>query len=266
MSIQIVVPIYNAYHVVEQCLDALIRHNSEDDVLLIDDASTDRRLEALYETVPSHWQLIRNEQNLGFVQTANIGLANSESHSILLNSDTIVSSHWLAGFKQAIAAIADLGTATPWSNNAEICSLPKNLYNNPVPAQVDLVGQALKDHHQPQWPELPTAVGFCMLITAQAKQIVGYFDEQTFGVGYGEENDYSLRVAAHGLRNILVDNSYVAHIGNQSFKELQLKPNADTMARLLAKHPSYMQIIENFIENNPLAALRQAIIAKIDAF
>ncbi len=266
MAIQIVVPIYNAYPVVKQCLEALIRHNSQEAVLLIDDASTDPRLEALYTTVPNHWQLIQNKRNLGFVKTANIGLASSTSHTILLNSDTIVASHWLAGFKQALENVVDLGTATPWSNNAEICSLPKNLYNNPVPTQVDLVGQALKDHHQPQWPDLPTAVGFCMLITAQAKQVVGYFDEQTFGVGYGEENDYSLRVAAHGLRNILVDNSYVAHVGNQSFKELQLKPNADTMARLLAKHPDYMQLIENFIEKNPLAALRQSIIAKIDAF
>lgn len=266
MNIQIVVPIHNAFVVTQQAIASLQRHNAHDDVLLIDDASTDPRIAELFQQVPTHWQVLSNQNNLGFVKTANRGLKHSSGHSILLNSDTVVSKGWLQRFQDAIAAVENLGTATPWSNNAEICSLPVTLQANPIPHDIDQLAEQLLSGHQPMFPELPTAVGFAMLVTAQAKTQVGYFDEQTFGHGYGEENDYSMRISAAGLRNVLVDHAYVAHVGNQSFQAMGLKPNEQTMKRLLSKHPDYMKVIQKFIEKDPLNGLRQAIIAKISAF
>jgi len=263
--IQIVVPIFNAFEVTNRCLQSLIKHNLTDDVLLINDGSTDLRINELFKTIPGHWKVIQNQQNMGFVKTANIGLKQTTGASILLNSDTVVTTQWLECFKSAIKNIASLGTATPWSNNAEICSIPVTLRPNQLPHDIDVLASNLHNH-KPSYPELPTAVGFCMLVTEQAKQRVGYFDEQTFGMGYGEENDYSLRVSQQGLRNVLVDNCYVAHIGNQSFKEKSLKPNQDTMERLLKKHPGYLQLIQKFIEKDPLSELRESIIGKITDF
>lgn len=266
LNIQIVVPIYNAFEATRNAINALIKHNSLDEVILINDASTDVRITTLLNDLPDQWQVLHNQHNLGFVKTANKGLRLSDGHSLLLNSDTLVSASWLSRFKQVIREVDGLGTATPWSNNAEICSLPNTLQNNHIPIDIDLLSEQLFESHQPQYPDLPTAVGFCMLITAQAKAQVGYFDEAVFGLGYGEENDYSLRVSQHGLCNVLVDNCYVAHIGNQSFKDRSLQPNLETMERLLKKHPEYSELIQNFIENDPLSELRDSIIAKITAF
>lgn len=263
---QIVMPIFNAFEVTHDAIAALKQHNQNDAVLLIDDASTDPRIQGLMQNLPTSWQVIQNKHNLGFVKSANIGLQQNSGHSILLNSDTLVTVNWLQRFEQVIHAIDDLGTATPWSNNAEICSFPKTLTANTIPADLNALAVELAERHPPLYPELPTAVGFCMLITEKAKKQVGYFDEATFGLGYGEENDYSLRVSAASLRNVLVDNCYVAHIGNQSFKERSLQPDQHTMDRLLAKHPNYLQLIQKFIEKNPLAELRQSIIDKITAF
>jgi hypothetical protein len=81
-----------------------------------------------------------------------------------------------------------------------------------------------------------------------------------------KENDYSLRAAAAGLRNVLVDNAYVAHLGNQSFGEMGLQPNRQTMQRLLVQHPDYGELIDNFIKKDPLAQIRQLITDKIDRF
>ncbi|MGJ8662908.1 MAG: glycosyltransferase family 2 protein [Marinicella sp.] len=266
MNIQIIVPIFNAFEVTSDAINALKKYNNSDDVILINDASTDERINGLFNDLPFNWQVLQNEKNLGFVQTANRGMKLSDGHSVLLNSDTLVSQNWLSRFKQVIINIDNLGTATPWSNNAEICSLPETLQVNEIPESLDLLSEQLFNLHQPSYPELPTAVGFCMLVTAAAKNQVGFFDEQVFGLGYGEENDYSLRVSQHGLRNVLVDNCYVAHVGNQSFKERSLKPNEDTMARLLKKHPNYLVQIQKFIEIDPLSELRESIIAKITAF
>lgn len=259
-------PIYNAFEVSSEAIQALILNNQNDDVLLIDDASTDSRVESLFKDLPTTWNVLHNEQNLGFVKTANRGLKQHSGHTVLLNSDTVVTPNWLNHFEQAAKAVDNLGTATPWSNNAEICSLPVTLSANPIPADLHHMASELARNHKPIYPELPTAVGFCMLITEQAKSQVGYFDEATFGLGYGEENDYSLRTSAAGLCNVLVDNCYVAHVGNQSFKARSLQPDQHTMDRLLAKHPKYLELIQKFIENDPLAELRQSIIAKITSF
>ena len=169
-------------------------------------------------------------------------------------------------FKKAIESSEEIGTITCWSNNAEICSYPKTLQDNKLPSDIDAFSAELQQKHQASYPEIPTGVGFCMLVTKQAKNQVGYLDEQTFGHGYGEENDYSLRVKQAGLRNVLCDNVYVAHVGNQSFKDLDLKPDQSTMNRLLAKHPEYAKLISEFIETDALASLRESIIAKIDHF
>ncbi len=259
-------PIYNAYEVTQSAVHELLKYNHSDHVLLINDASTDQRIMNLFDQLPESWDVINNENNLGFVKTANIGLKQTKNHTILLNSDTLVTPNWLQRFEQMIGAVERLGTATPWSNNAEICSLPQTLKPNPIPQNLNRLAGELVSKHHPVYPELPTAVGFCMLISSQAKKQVGYFDESTFGWGYGEENDYSLRVSANGLRNVLVDNCYVAHIGNQSFKEKKLQPDENTMNRLLQKHPQYHEYIQKFIENDPLSELRHSIIDKITTF
>jgi len=152
-----------------------------------------------------------------------------------------------------------VGTATALSNNAEICSFPKYLSNNDLPTNIDVLSEILFNHYRPVYPSIPTAVGFCMLISEQAKERVGYFDEKTFGHGYGEENDYSLRVTKVGLKNILCDNAYVAHIGNESFSDFGIKPNEDSMRRLLEKHPDYLEIIQDFINKDPLSSIRNNI-------
>ena len=267
IMIDIVIPIYNAFEELKDCLKS-VENNSEKyiRVILINDASTDERMDSYLEkkAEKNAWLYIKHEVNQGFVKTANEGLRLSGNHTILLNSDTIVTRDWVKAFEKAIASISNLGTATPWSNNAEICSFPDFLKNQPVPKSLNELSKIIFESHQPEYPEIPTAVGFCMLITSLAKEKVGYFDEDHFGHGYGEENDYSLRVSQAGLRNVLCDNTYVAHIGNKSFSDLRLKPNENTMQRLLQKHPDYLYKIQKYIENDPLSGLRETLLHRIN--
>lgn len=41
--------------------------------------------------------------------------------------------------------------------------------------------------------EMPTGVGFCMGINWDVWKNIGSFDEDRFGKGYGEENDWCMR-------------------------------------------------------------------------
>ncbi len=261
-ALTVVVPIYNGHDALSRCLAALQEYTPNASVLLIDDASTDERVSALARQYATHngWEFIQHSHNLGFVKTANEGLSLSDGHTILLNADAIVTPFWLEAFRLAIGRVPDLATATPWSNNAEICSFPGFLRAQPVPESAHELAGYLYHSHQPRYPEIPTGVGFCLLITAQAKQRIGAFDAETFGYGYGEENDYCLRARQAGLKNILLDNAYVAHIGNQSFADLGMQPNQQSMQRLLGKHPDYVRMIEEYIHTDPLSTLRCEII------
>lgn len=261
--IDVVIPIYNAYEVLFNCLSSLeLNQNNINNVYLINDASTDNKVSKMLNKFSkrNNWILIEHEINKGFVITANEGLKLSNNHTILLNSDTIVTKHWVSSFCLAIKNNSNLGTATAWSNNAEICSFPLFLRNNQQPNNANVMADILYRHYVPCYPVIPTAVGFCMLITKKSKEAVGYFDEEHFGHGYGEENDYSLRVSQKGLKNILCDNAYVIHIGNKSFADLGLKPDESTMKRLLQKHPDYLEIIQKYINDDPLHSVRNSVL------
>jgi GT2 family glycosyltransferase len=231
-------------------------------VLVIDDASSDPCVVPYLQ----RWtgengcrRLLVQASNVGFVRTANRGMQSCEGDLVLLNSDTLVTPGWLEALQRCLASSPDIATATPWSNNAEICSFPAFCAANPVPESPAALARAARDSKQGDYPELPTAVGFCMAISRTAINRIGLFDEASFGLGYGEENDFSLRARVAGMRNVLCDDAYVVHLGGQSFTPRGLRPGEDSMARLLAKHPAYLEEISQWIQADPLASRRTAM-------
>ena len=67
--------------------------------------------------------------------------------------------------------------------------------------------------------ELPTGVGFCMALNRNVLKKIGFLDEQTFGKGYGEENDWCMRAYKAGYKNVLIPNLFVYHKHGMSFNE-----------------------------------------------
>ncbi len=95
--------------------------------IVVDDASTDPALAArLHELAASgRIRLLRRARQGGFPAAANAGLRAARGHdAVLLNSDTLVAPGWLEGLRAAAYAAADIGTATPFSNDATILSFP----------------------------------------------------------------------------------------------------------------------------------------------
>ena len=265
----VVIPVYNAAPEVDRCLrtvHATVPPGTA--VLVIDDASPDPAVAALLRAwldrdVPG-WRFLRNARNLGFVGTANHGMRLCQGDVVLLNSDTEVTRGWLQGLGRCLAADVAIATATPWTNNGEIVSMPCFCAANPAPADAEAVAAVLAACGSPQYPELPTAVGFCMAVARRAIDRIGWFDEARFGRGYGEENDYSMRALAAGMRNVLCDDVYVVHLGGRSFGPLGLKPGDDSMRRLLSRHPGYLERVQAFIASDPLAGRRRVILDALD--
>ena len=261
----IIVPVFNALERLGPCLESIARSVPADSqVLLIDDASTDLGvrpfLQSWVQKAHPFRRLLVHGQNRGFVATANEGMQLADTDVVLLNSDTEVSTGWLERLADCLASDDTIATATPWSNNGEIVSIPAFCVSNPIPDDANIVAEKIKSCGSPSYPELPTAVGFCMAISLRAIKQVGLFDEESFGRGYGEENDFCQRAEQAGFRNVLCDDAYVVHHGGASFGPLGLRPDENSMQRLLAKHPDYQRRVAEFIQNDPLAARRQEIL------
>ena len=261
----IIVPVFNALEHVKVCLESIARTLPPDSqVLLIDDASTDERvrpfLQSWVNEAKPYRRLLIHEENKGFVATANKGMQMAGTDVVLLNSDTEVTTGWLECLADCLASDNSIATATPWSNNGEIVSIPTFCVSNPIPDNADIIARKIKSCGSPHYPELPTAVGFCMAISLPAIGQVGMFDEKSFGRGYGEENDFCQRAEQAGFRNVLCDDAYVVHHGGASFGPLGLKPDESSMQRLLAKHPDYQEKVSDFIQKDPLAPRRQEIL------
>lgn len=260
----VVVPVHNALEALDACLASLDRTlPAGSAVLLADDASTDPRVEPLArgwcERSPLAARYVRRARNLGFPANCNAAFAETgDADVVLLNSDTVVTAGWLGQLLRCAASDPRIATITPWSNNAEICSWPRFCEDNPAPEFPDAVAEAAAGL-APEYPELPTAVGFCMYVRRAALRQLGDFDAETFGRGYGEENDFCLRAAAMGWRNVLCDTAYVVHRGGASFGPLDMAPGGDNLARLLARWPDYNERVARFIMADPLAARRIAL-------
>jgi GT2 family glycosyltransferase len=267
--IDIVVPVYNAVTDLRRCIDSVLARTSGDyRLLLIDDASPDPAIQAYFAELEARrlpqLTLLANATNLGFTLTANrgIGSARADADVVLLNSDTVVTRGWLDKLARCAWSDPAIGTITPFSNNAEICSLPRFCADNPWPTTLDAepMARALELAAAPTYPDLPTGVGFCFYIRRALLDAIGSFDP-AFGRGYGEENDFCLRAAAAGFRNVLCDDAFVLHSGNSSFGDQRAALSRRNTVLLLARHPGYGGLVRDYIAADPLRALRELALA-----
>ena len=265
----VVISVYNAPEELERCLASV--HSTvpgETEVVVIDDASPDPATAAVLrrwqEKTPGRWRFLANKENRGFVGTANRGMKLTQNDIVLLNSDTEVTPGWLRGLRRCLSSDPLIATATPWTNNGEIASIPQFCQVNPAPPDASAVADVIARTGSAIYPELPTAVGFCMAIARRAIDCVGLFDEALFGKGYGEENDFSRRAVQAGMRNVLCDDVYIVHLGGRSFGPTGLKPDESSMQRLLSRHPDYLRQVQEFITADPLSPRRTSILDALD--
>ena len=267
-TIDVVVPVFGAVDDLRGCVDSVLQHSGASyRLLLIDDASPGpdvlRYFDELRASRLEHVELLRNDANLGFTRTANRGMRASSRDVVLLNSDTVVTAGWLDALRRCAASDPTIGTITPFSNNAEICSYPRLCENDgrSDPAGAEAARAALADAAVPTYPDLPTGVGFCLYVRRAMLDAIGVFDE-VFGIGYGEENDLCLRAAAAGWRNVLADDAFVVHLGERSFSGQKAELGPRNLALLVERHPHYLSMVRDYIDTDPLRALREAAVSR----
>lgn len=263
--IDIVVPVYAGFKETLLCLERVLATTarSETEVVVINDASPDLELcEALARLArDARITLLTNRSNLGFPGSANRGMdLHPERDVVLLNSDAEVFSDWLDRLKFAAYRAGDIGTVTPLGEIASIMSYPggagQRARTRVESAEIDRIA---RDVNAGQLTELPVGVGFCLYMKRACLAEVGGFDEDNFGKGYGEENDFCLRARRLGWRHVGATDLFVGHAGGRSFgrsKEMLMERNRRVLDAL---HPGYEAMIADFVAADPLLNARRAI-------
>ena len=261
----VIVPVYKNLQVTRNCLESLLSSELPDNVsvTIIDDASPEQELSAYCRDLAEKtaFKLVVNEENQGFVASANKGFAlEPEADIVLLNSDTVVTRHWLQRLQACAYREEAIGTVTPFSNNGTICSYPVFQISNDLPQQWDAAGldRVFQQANAGAYCEIPTAVGFCMYIKRSCLRDTGPFDQANFGQGYGEECDFSIRATERGWKHVIAADVFVYHEGAASFADesSDRKSRADRVMTEL--HPHYHALISEFIESDPLSEFRGA--------
>lgn len=261
MGTDIIIPIYNALDCLKECLETIIKNTDlhNNGLILIDDKSPDKDILSYLEEFESQYKelditVLKNEINLGFVGTVNRGLKYSKRDVLLLNSDTEVPKHWLKHIQNCAYSDKTIGTVTALSNNATLVSVPKGLQPNIIPNNLSLDEYAniVYEASYNEYIDLPTSHGFCMFIKREVLDLIGFFDEENFGKGYGEENDFSFRCMDFGYRNVVCDNVIVLHKESQSFKEDKQKLLEHNLAILHNRYPAYSKKIDLWLQQFPL--------------
>ncbi|WP_417463064.1 glycosyltransferase [Kordiimonas sp.] len=256
-TVDIIVPVYRGYGDTLRCLYSVLSAGTEHaaELIVIDDYSPEPELSAKLERLAAKglFTLLRNDENLGFVGTVNRGMAlNAERDVVLLNADTEVYGDWLDRLLAHADTHADIATITPLSNNATICSYPETLKNNNF--EIECSGTSLNEAayaaNKGQLTDVPTGVGFCFYIRRKALDEVGLFDEAAFAKGYGEENDFCVRVAGAGWRNVLAFDVFVKHRGEVSFAADAPLSQQKGLQAVLKKHPGYVGDVHRYIAHD----------------
>jgi len=252
-EVSIIIPIYNAYEETKDCITSVLRNtNIPYELILIDDCSSDKRIGELLSSLEGipNIKIVRNEKNQGFVKNVNLGMKLTQNDVLLLNSDTIVTPHWLSHIVYCAYSSNHIGTVTPYSNASDI-SIPQLgakkdfKFLNKSSYQIDKLSFNSNI-------EAPTGNGFCLFIKRELIDEIGYFDE-SFGRGYGEETDFTFRAYKEGWLNIRNDSVFVYHRRHASFNEdASNKLKSENKKILTERYPDLYDLWDEFANSDKI--------------
>lgn len=163
-----------------------------------------------------------------YTKAVNRGIiAGTAETIVVLNSDVIVPYRWLSKLRRALYSSPRIGMVGPLSNSACYQSVPvlspHHWAQNALPEgiTVETMNSLLESNSFSKYPVVPLLNGFLFAVRRDVVKAVGVFDEIKFPHGYGEENDFCLRVRKAGYSLLVADQLYVYHSKSVSFGKLR---------------------------------------------
>lgn len=216
MRCDLIMAVWNEPDITLAAIKSIHEHSNFNYRLIIidnaSDAHTANMLRRLAESREyGEIQVIRNEQNRGWLKATNQGLEIADGNYVcLINNDIIAGPNWLKNCVSTLNRLPDVGIANPRGNERS---------ENRVVQDVSAYAQKLTESHRGQYTELDHGCGFCMVIKRELLQKLPTLDESYDG-GHYEDDDYSRKAQRLGYRCIQCDDAFVLHLGSVSFRKI----------------------------------------------
>jgi GT2 family glycosyltransferase/glycosyltransferase involved in cell wall biosynthesis len=267
-EVAVVIPVYSGVAETIECVESVLAavNRIHARVVLVNDCAPESAIVEFLEAVEArrlpHVLVVHRLKNGGFSSAVNIGMACAPGADVvLLNADTVVGDGWLDRLVGTADGDERIGTVTPFSNNAELCTIPAMCVVAPVRsrsihARLDAAAASVNGSNV---VDLPVAHGFCMFIRRACLDDVGDFDAATWGRGYGEEVDFCIKASSRGWRHVLAATVFVTHRGGVSFGKEKFERVLENNKKISERYPFYDAMIQRFIAADPLRAARRSV-------
>jgi GT2 family glycosyltransferase len=236
MKLSIIIVNYNVKYFLEQCLDSvfLAIKNSAVEIFVVDNLSSDGSMEYLKLRFPNVI-FIENQENVGFSKANNQAIAQARGEYILLlNPDTIIGESSLINVcrfmdenPQAGALGVKMldgygrflpeskrGFPSPWNSFCKMSGLSKLF-----PHSKRFGGYHLKYLDNNAVHAVDILAGAFMMVRKEVIEKSGCLDESFFM--YGEDIDWSFRIAHSGYTNYYFPERIVHYKGESTKKDIK---------------------------------------------
>lgn len=257
--VDVVVPVYFGLHYVRDLLRSIAAETIQPHrVYVVDDSADDAAHETLLAVLPEGLACVveRNPENVGYGASCNRGAALGNAPFVcFLNSDTLVTPGWLAAIARCFESDPTIAVVNPITNQGANLSVPMPPGYTHRQTAAQIAELSLR-----RYPDLTTAVGFCMAVRREWFERVGGFDP-AFGRGYCEDSDLCMKVTDLGGRVVAADDGFVFHRGEGSFdsRDERYRKNRELFDERWGHR--YFPEYAAFLEANPLQYLRDGLLA-----
>lgn len=217
---------YNQLTFTQNCITSIREFcpSSAYEIICVDNASLENPEEWFKAQPDIKYQI--NRENLGFAGGCNVGIRMAEPGNdiFLLNNDTLLTQNALFWLRMGLYEKENIGAAGAVSN----CAYRQQVITPDIHSLSDCLSFGYKNNVPMEQPlsYRPLLIGFAILIKHTAFEKVGFLDERFFPGNY-EDNDYCTRLILNDFKLVVCQNSFIFHIGNAGFEELEKQNPAD---------------------------------------
>lgn len=215
-EVDLVIPVHGGWEFVQSCIRAALAQSVPARVIVVDDLSPDDTADRVSVEFPDV-TLIRNEVNLGFARTCNVGMAAGQGRFVMLvNSDVVLEPDAVAAALRALPddpssrigsaatlLLAPDGTVDSYGIVADVTGAGFVRFHGAEPSRADA-----------EHPPVLGPYGAVAVYRRAALEEVGLFDTNIFM--YGEELDLAFRLRAAGWSCVAIPDTAGTHLGGAS--------------------------------------------------
>ncbi|MBI5458355.1 glycosyltransferase family 2 protein [Methanobacterium sp.] len=250
MDLIVVIPNYNGQPFLGECLESLKNQDHPFDVIIIDNASQDESVSYIRENYPE-FDLIENQENLGFAAAVNQGIkASSSEYIFLMNNDVQLEAETINILLKCIKKDENI-----FAVSSKIIQYPDANKMDDAGDEYTIlgwtrrVGYGKSPDNYVQEREIFSACAAASIYRRSILDEIGYFDENFFA--YMEDVDLSYRARIHGYKCRYCPEAVVYHVGSGTsgsrYNEFKTRLAARNNVYVPYKNMPWPQLLVNLV-------------------